>query len=311
MFRIITRERNWALVPVFAVILALPGFAPVVKGAEQVRFESAEAAVEALVEALKNDDVGRLTDIFGKEHEKEVLGTDEAAGRESREQFHQRYLEMNRLRPDGEDRMVLLVGEQAWPVPIPLVKESEGWRWETEEGLEEIIDRRVGKNELTAIDVLRTYVTAQREYSNVDRDGDEVLEYAQVVRSTEGKKDGLYWEEENDEDLSPFGPLVADGKAYLEDREPGDPYYGYYYKILTRQGENVPGGRYDYLINDNMLAGFAAVAFPADYGFSGVMTFVVNHNGQVQQRDLGELSDVLGAAMEIYNPNDTWVDIMR
>ena len=274
--------------------------------AEQMTFETPEAAVEATMAAIKNEDREKLIAIFGKEHEKELLGTDEAAGRDNRAQFYKRYQEMHQLLVDGEDRRILVVGSEAWPVPIPLVKEGGGWRWDTATGIEEMLNRRVGENELTAIGVLEAYVDAQVEYASVDRDGDQVREYAQRVLSTEGTRDGLYWKEESEDDLSPFGPLVADARDYLSGRNPGDPYFGYYFKVITRQGENVPGGRYDYIINGNMIAGFAMVAFPADYGFSGVMTFLVNQQGQVMQKDLGEEGDILGAALDEYNPDSSW-----
>ena len=177
---------------------------------------------------------------------------------------------------------------------------------DTEEGIEEIIDRRIGRNELTAIAIARAYLDSQIEYAREDRDGDEVLEYAQRLSSTPGKKDGLYWEAESEDDLSPFGPLVRGAERYLVTKEPGDPLKGYYFHLLKSQGENPPGGRYDYVINGNMIAGFALVAYPEDYGSSGVMTFVVSHHGKVYQKDLGEFSGMLE-----YDPDDSWTEVEK
>ncbi len=193
---------------------------------------------------------------------------------------------------------------------IPLVCENGAWRFDTEAGVEEITNRRIGENELQAIRLARAYVDAQVEYASEDRDGDEVLEYAQKLISTAGQKNGLYWQTSVEADgISPFGPLVAEvDEDYLAERKAGEPFYGYYYKILARQGANPPGGRYDYVINDNMIAGFALIAWPADYGTSGIMTFLVSRQGKVLQKDLGEETAVLAAATQEYDPDSTWVE---
>jgi hypothetical protein len=201
----------------------------------------------------------------------------------------------------------MVVGKNAWPLPIPIVHGERGWQFDTAAGVDEIIARRVGANELETIGVLRAYVDAQVQYAGADRDDDEVLEYAQKLMSTQGKKDGLYWETASlDDEQSPFGPFVAELPAYVRERQAGEPYMGYYYRVLTRQGENVPGGRYDYIINGNMIAGFAAVAVPAEYGETGVMTLVVSHHGQIFEKDLGDDTAVLAAAIQEYNPDGTW-----
>ena len=171
------------------------------------------------------------------------------------------------------------------------------------------MNRRIGRNELNAISVARAYVAAQREYARLDRDGDRVLEYATRVSSRPERRDGLFWEVRDGEPPSPFGPLVADARGYLEGRDPGDPYRGYYFKVLTRQGLNPPGGRYDYVINGNMIGGFALVAFPADYGNSGITTFVVSHQGEVLQKDLGEDTRLIAGAMQEYDPDETWLPV--
>ena len=207
---------------------------------------------------------------------------------------------------DDKDRKILIIGSEEWPLPFPLVREKRRWRFDTEAGIEEVVNRRVGRNELGAIRNCHAAIDAQVEYASADRDGDEVLEYAQVIISTEGKKDGLYWEAADGEEASPFGPFIADAKGYLEGRDPGDPFRGYFYKVITRQGTNAPGGRYDYIINGNMIAGFGLIAFPADHGNSGVMTFMCNHQGKVYETDFGPDSDLIAAGIDEYNPDASW-----
>jgi hypothetical protein len=208
---------------------------------------------------------------------------------------------------------VLEVGTNSWPFPIPIVRQNGRWLFDTKAGEEELLNRRIGKNELATLQVMRGYVEAQREYASRDRDGDEVLEYAQKLRSSPGMKDGLYWSPDLDGEISPFGPFVAyaQGKGYglastSEDEVPG-PFHGYYFKILTRQGKHAPGGKYDYIINGNMIGGFALVAWPASYEDSGVMTFIVSQQGVVYQKDLGAKTSKLASALKAYDPDSSWV----
>ena len=289
-------------------------FVPVIStatAAEQKTFNTPEKAVKTLLAALEKDDLDTLLDIFGREYEEELIGGDPIASREARKLASERAHEMHKLRDDGEDRKVLIIGDEAWPVPFPLVKKDEKWHFDTEAGIEEVVNRRIGENELNAIEICQAYIDAQVQYSDFDRDDDEVLEYAQLLRSTEGNKDGLYWEAGEGEEISPFGPLVADARGYLEGREPGDPFKGYYYEIITRQGSSAPGGRYDYIINGNMIAGFALIAFPADYGNSGIMTFICSHQGKVYQKNLGEDSDLIAAGIDEYNPDSSWSEVQE
>jgi hypothetical protein len=271
-------------------------------------FKTPEAAVDALLEALRKNDDNALLDIFGHQYKELVVGTDKVAARENRERIYEAAQEKKTLHRQGEEKMVLVIGRNEWPVPIPIVREKSGWRFDTEEGYEEVLNRRIGENELNAISTAGAYVDAQVEYASEDRDADEVLEYAQRLGSSKGKKDGLYWEVDpaSGEEISPFGPFLANAGDYLEGREPGDPYKGYYFKVLTRQDGNSPGGRYDYIINGNMIAGFALITFPADYGSSGVKTFIVNQQGKVYEKDLGEETRFIGNALEVYNPDKTW-----
>jgi hypothetical protein len=289
------------LSPLLALVAGCSGGPPETQMGAKI-FETPEAAASALFDAIERDDQEAVVSIFGREYENQLVTVDWAANREERQRIADAGREKLVL-DDQDDVVTLVLGDEDWPFPMPLVREGEGWRFDTEEGLERLIDRRVGRNELAAIAIANAYVDAQIEYARADRDGDEVREYAQRLASTDGNRDGLYWESGPDEDESPFGPLVKGAEAYLDTLEPGDPLRGYYFKILTRQGPNPPGGAYDYVINGNMIAGFAIVAYPADYGNTGIMTFVVNHRGVVWQKDLGPF-----AGMEAYDPDDSWTE---
>lgn len=266
-------------------------------------FDSPEAAAKALVAAVKADDDKALIEIFGSKHADLIVSAGQGH-RENRARFIKAVDEYRFLRYDDDRRITLLVGYEAWAFPIPLVKEGSRWRFDTDAGREEFLNRRVGANELATIETLRAYVDAQRQYASKPRDGSAVRQFAQKVRSTPGKKDGLYWDADpaKGEEASPVGPLIADARG----RRPGDPYNGYYFKILTRQGPAAPAGPYNYIINNRMIAGFAMVAYPADYGGSGVKTFIVNHYGVVYERDLGANTAKIAASMTEYNPASSW-----
>ena len=294
-----------------AVLMGQAAICVAQEDAAQRTFATPEAASEALVKAFRGQDEEALLDIFGHEHEELVVMTDKVAFRTAMEEVQRMADEKLEWEEEGPDTRILILGMEDWPFPIPLMKEAEGWRFDTAAGAEEILNRRIGENELEAIANCKAYVGAQVRYASRDRDGDEVLEYAQRILSTPGKKDGLYWEvEDEEEELSPLGPLLADAAAYLEAQATGKrPYKGYYYKMLTKQGPNPPGGQYDYVINGNMIAGFALVACPADYGASGIMTFVVSHHGKVYEKDLGEKTHEIVKAMTEYNPDDSWTRV--
>lgn len=272
----------------------------------QRTFTTPEAAAEAFLEAVERDDVDALLAILGREYQDAIVTPDWDAQRDARMEIVEAAKERQELSEVEEGVVQLIVGPKSWPLPISIVREEGVWRFDTDEGIEEIVNRRIGQNELVAIAIAYAYLDAQIEYAREDRDGDEVLQYAQRLASTPGERDGLYWEAESEDDLSPFGPQVRGAERYLATRQPGDPIRGYYFRVLTRQGENPPGGRYDYVINGNMLAGFALVAFPADYGNSGVMTFVVSHHGKVYQKDLGEFT-----GMDEYDPDESWTAVER
>jgi hypothetical protein len=284
------------------------GMATAATGEAQRSFAAPEAAVEALLVALKNNDDGALIALFGAEYADRLLSKDKAAARESRERLYQAARQGLLVRNETADQAILVIGTNAWPFPIPLVRSGTDWRFHTAAGLEEIVNRRIGANELTAIQVCRAYLAAQRQFAGKIRDASGVRKFAQRLRSSPGKQDGLYWDPATaGGEESPFGPLVAE--FIRGGRQAGDPYHGYYFRILTRQGASAPGGRYNYVINGNMIAGFALVAFPAEYGNTGIMTFLTSHHGTVYQKDLGPRTDALARAMREYNPDKTWTEV--
>ncbi|HEX6209433.1 MAG TPA: DUF2950 domain-containing protein [Methylomirabilota bacterium] len=271
-------------------------------------FASAEQATQALVTALRAGDVKALVGILGSDGRSLIVSGDPVVDRQSRERFLGAYDAVNKLVADGR-ATVLHVGHDEWPFPIPLVKQGDRWQFDVRRGRDEIIARRLGRNELYTIQTCLAYVDAQREYYTDDRNGDGVLEYAQHFASTPGRRDGLYWFTRPGEPSSPLGELVVRARAEGYRRGEGSgptPFHGYLYRGLTAQGPDAPGGAYDYLTRSHMIGGFALVAFPAQYGVSGVMTFMVNHDGVVYQKDLGPNTRATALAMRAYNPDHTW-----
>jgi hypothetical protein len=290
------------------LLLALPLAA---SAAEQKTFATPDEAVDALVAALKADDDAALLAIFGDKHRTLIVSSDRAAASANRAKAVAAMQTYRLLEEQGKDRRVLLIGDQAWPLPIPLVRVGERWRFASEEGVDELVNRRIGANERSAIAVVRAYLDAQKVYAARDRNGDGVLQYAQRLGSTPGKHDGLYWpaDASKGEEASPFGPLVAESAAYLKGHQAGDAYRGYHFRVLTRQGKSASGGAYSYVINGRMIAGFAMVAYPAQYGESGVMTFIVSHNGKVFEKDLGKNSAAIGAKLTAFDPGAGWKEV--
>ena len=302
--------RIWSLLRRFALALMLASPLAVF-AAPQETFATPEAAVDALMAALKADNDAALVGIFGEEHKDLVVNADRAAASATRAKILAAMQALRALQSPSTDRRVLVIGDEAWPMPIPLVRTGDRWRFATAEGADEIVNRRVGGNERNAIYVLRAYIEAQREYASKDRDGDGVLQYAQKLASSPGKHDGLFWPADaaKGDDASPFGPLIAESAAYLKGHSAGDAYRGYHFRILSRQGKDAAGGAYNYVINGRMIAGFAMVAFPAEWGKSGVMTFIVSHNGKVYQKDLGKNSAAVGAKMTTFDPGAGWTEL--
>jgi hypothetical protein len=279
------------------------------KNMNQLTFASPEAAVRAMVEALSSNDLKALEAIFGPGSLDLITSGDPAADQSDREQFLKLFGEKNRLEQTA-DKVVLSVGNEDWPFPIPMVKKDAFWRFDTEEGSEEILARRIGRNELSAIQVCLAYVDAQREYALKVRNASGLFQYAQKFRSDKGMKNGLYWDVKDGEEQSPLGPLVAAAQeqGYTGKKSGGRPipYHGYYYRILKGQGKNAPGGAYDYMVKGKMIGGFALVAYPAKYASSGVMTFIVSHDGVVYQRDFGRNTEKAAQAIKLFNPDSVW-----
>src|ERR1019366_7772793 len=291
-----------------SLLILLPGR---LLAAEEQRFASPQAAVDALKAAVEARDTNTLHAIFGPTIHG-LVSADVVGAAAERELFMGRVKEKVSLVPESDSKDVLQLGADGWPFPIPLVKQDGQWFFDSEAGREEILNRRIGENELGAIHVCRAYKEAQRQYAAEDRNGDGVLEYAQLLRSTPGAHDGLYWSTRTGDELSPLGPLVAEARfeGYRHQTkiltEEQSPYHGYHFKILTRQGKHATGGKYNYIINGHMIAGFALVAWPAEWGNTGVMTFIVNQQGKVYQNNLGPKTAKIAKAITTYDPDDTW-----
>jgi hypothetical protein len=314
MLQINKEKRNFCLKRCEAILMTVMFIVLVVsdlsaKNMNQLTFASPEAAVRAMVEALSSNDLKALEAIFGPGSLDLITSGDPAADQSDREQFLKLFGEKNRLEQTA-DKVVLSVGNEDWPFPIPMVKKDAFWRFDTEEGSEEILARRIGRNELSAIQVCLAYVDAQREYALKVRNASGLFQYAQKFRSDKGMKNGLYWDVKDGEEQSPLGPLVAAAQeqGYTGKKSGGRPipYHGYYYRILKGQGKNAPGGAYDYMVKGKMIGGFALVAYPAKYASSGVMTFIVSHDGVVYQRDFGRNTEKAAQAIKLFNPDSVW-----
>ena len=296
--------RRPALAGPLALAVLLFAIAPL--SAAETTYPTPEAAMTAFRAAVYGEGGKGILDLFGREYEADLIGGDPAEARQNIEALRRMAAQRMTLGPDGEGRMSIIMGRRGWPMPIPLVKGEGGWTFDVKAGVEEITDRRIGRNELAAIEFCKTYIDAQRQYAGTDHDGDGVLAFAQRLRSSEGRQDGLYWPPGPDGVESPLGPFAAAAEQYLEGRKEEEPFHGYYFHILTEQGANPPGGAYNYVINGNMIAGFALIAWPSDYGRSGIMTFECSHHGQVLEKDLGPDTGKIAAAITQYDTDKTW-----
>jgi Protein of unknown function (DUF2950) len=278
-------------------------------GSEQRVFATPEDAVRALIETARAGNMDELLAIFGPEGRDLVSSSDPATGRRNREVFVAAVAEGWRLVDRGTDTKELVIGNEGWPFPVPVVKDARGWRFDTAAGKEEILARRIGRNELAAIGVCQTYVKAQRAYAARGHDGKRAGLYARRFRSDPGTQNGLYWPVKRGERRAPLGDLVAqaaeEGRPIPEQQGPA-PFHGYYFRILDGQGDAAVGGPSDYIINGEMSGGFALVAWPAQYDASGIMTFIVNQDGIVYEKDLGPETHATAGAIRRYDPDKTW-----
>jgi hypothetical protein len=272
-------------------------------------FATPEVAVEALIAASEKSDVAALKDILGPGTDELVSSGDAVVDQSERAAFVARYREKHEFVAGTPDHLVLQVGADEWPLPIPLVRNSEGWYFDGDAGADELVLRRIGANELRTIDVMRGYVEAQEDYAAAAHDGGTAGVYAQKLRSDPGKQNGLYWETAAGEPESPAGPLLAEAASEGYGSGKGLPYHGYLYRILLSQGDAANGGAVNYVVDGKLSGGYAVVAWPADYGSSGIMTFMVNQDGIVWQRDLGEDTGKVVADITQFNPDESWTPI--
>jgi hypothetical protein len=277
----------------------------------QATYSSAEEAVAALIGAVRAEGTDELVTVLGAAGREIASSGDEVADRDRRARFISAFEEAHSIQRESASRAVLIIGRDEFPFPIPMIQEGNAWRWDTDAGLDEILTRRIGENELTTIEVMRAIAEAQQQYASIDRDGRGV-QYARRLLSREGKKDGLYWPASSETDQSPIGPLIAraQSEGYRRNSKSDDPpaYHGYQFRVLYGQGANATGGARDYIVNDRMIGGFAVIATPAEYANSGVMTFLVGHDGDVYQKDLGP-DPSAAASVKLFNPDLTWTKV--
>jgi hypothetical protein len=301
LFQLRRSDRCWSagLIAAAMLLLSMPA------ASAQQSFQSPEDAVAALVAAAKSGETKDFVKVLGRDAADIVESGDMVADNDTRQHFVAAFDTKHSISMEGSKKAILMLGKDDFPFPIPLYHTKTGWEFDTAEGRIEILYRRIGRNELDVIQTCLAFVDAENEYADKDRGAGPGV-YAQRIVSSPGKKDGLYWPPDGDQ--SPLGELAAEASAegYKVGSVEPQPYHGYYYRILTRQGRNAPGGELDYVVNGKMIGGFALVAYPAEYGNSGVMTFVVNHAGTVYQKDLGELTEIIAKRMKWFDPDQTW-----
>jgi hypothetical protein len=277
-------------------------------GGEPQSFTSPDEAVNALTRALRADDTPRLLSIMGSQGDDIVSSGDDVSDRQRRQKFLKLYDEKHSLENQGSDSVTLVVGSSDWPFPVPIVHRGSSWVFDSEAGREEIINRRIGENELSSIETCKAIADAQREFALQTQTPDGLHEYARQFASDPGKHNGLYWPTAEGEEPSPLGDLVvqAASEGYTRRAEGPTPYHGYCFRILQAQGPNAPDGALDYVVNGRMILGFALVAYPADYGNSGIMTFIMGPDGVVYQKNLGEQTETLAREMKAFDPGEGW-----
>lgn len=273
----------------------------------QSAFASPEEAAKALADAMRTDERKLIWRVLGPGASKLVRSGDSVQDEDARAAFVAAYDKSVKFEREGDTKATLLIGPTDFPFPYPLVRTNGRWQFDATQGNEQVLDRRIGRNELSAIKVCLAYVDAQREYAARDRDDNGLLEYAQKLTSTPGKQDGLFWETKDGEPQSPLGPGTANARSQgYGVNGSGAPYHGYFYRILKGQGKDASGGAYEYVVNGRMIGGFALVAYPARWGNSGVMSFICNHDGVVFEKNLGKDTVAAASKMTLFNPDSTW-----
>lgn len=270
-------------------------------------FASAQEAADALMAAVTSGNVDDIVGVLGSDGRDLAESGDPVADKAVREKFEASYAQSHKIETEEDGSAILIIGDDAFPFPIPIVSDGEEWRFDTEAGAEEILARRIGENELAAVQSVLAYVDAQREYAEADHDGNGA-QYARKFVSSEGHKDGLFWPAAAGEPESPLGPLIVNARleGYAAQSGKPEPFHGYLFRILTSQGANAPGGEQDYIVNDRMIGGFALIAVPAEYDNSGIMTFIVNQDGVVFEKDLGPDTESEAAKIEAFDPDSSW-----
>ena len=303
--RIVINTARVLMCMALAASLACKGSTP--RESAQRTFATPDEAAKALNDAAKAQGNDSLLAIFGSDGKDLVDTSDPTTTRQNRQVFNVAFKEAWHWIDEGANKKTLVIGHESWPFPVPLVKEGNGWRFDTAAGKEEVIARRIGRNELAVIKVCQTYVKAQQLYARQGHDGKPAGVYATAFHSSPGQQNGLYWPSTVGQKASPLGDLVAEAAAEGRDLTQGQPspFHGYYFKILTGQGAAAPGGPQDYIVNGVMSKGFALVAWPAKYDATGVMTFLVNQDGTVREKDMGPDTESAVKAMTTYNP-DGW-----
>jgi hypothetical protein len=304
-----TKREAWSLclTVFFASFVAVTTTVFAEQPASQQTFASPGKAVQAMYEAAKKGNRKELTRIFGPQSKELLSSGDPNADREDRNQIMKKYEEMHRLVSEPDKTVKLYVGAENWPFPIPLVEKNGAWYFDTAAGKREVLYRRIGRNEFSTIDVLGSLYEAQKEYASEPRDGASVKQFAQKFISDPGRENGLYWKPSAGESPSPIGPLIAEAsKTYTRAKEGPTPFHGYYYRMLSAQGNSAKGGAKSYMSNGKMIRGFAILAYPAKYGNSGVMTFMVGPDGRIYQKNLKQQTETVGPSMTTFNPDKTW-----
>lgn len=300
-----------AAVIMFSVLAATEFTAA--QSTDAMHFSSAEKAASALIDAAKKKDAAAIVSVLGPATKEWIISGDAVQDEQGRQRLIAAYDEKHAIEKKGDDTAILVIGNDGFPFPFPIVKDAKGWAFHPEQGKEELLNRRIGENELTTIQVLLAIADAQRDYATRDWDGDGLRAYASRFASTQGKKDGLFWRSGEGEAQSPLGPLVAEAaregytpKTDGSESDETNAYHGYRFRILSSQGPNAPGGAYDYAVDGKMVGGFAALAYPARYGASGIMTFVISHDGSVYEADLGPDTEPAAHAIKAFDPGEDW-----